>query len=67
MKLTKRTAICILGLLLGGCASSASVHQEAFFKDIKKSPLRPWYTRQTMPGDPDGYQEYYGIQVRVGL
>ncbi len=67
MKFVRSTVLSILGLLLVGCASSANIQQEAFFKDVKKSPLRPWYTRQTMPGDPDGFTEYYGVQLRIGL
>ena len=67
MEIARIAAFCILGLLLAGCASSARVHQEAFFQDVKKSPLRPWYTRQKIPGDPTGFTEYYGVQLRVGL
>ena len=65
MRLAKRTAVCLLVPILCSCAAGQRVSNSELFKELKKSPLRPWYARQVLSGDPARKLEYYGVQLKL--
>ena len=60
-----RTAIAVLCcLMLGACASGAGFNREELLDGLKKFPIRPYFTRQVLPGDPSNSTRFYGLQFR---
>ena len=65
MRFVKLQAICLSVLILCGCAGGSRISSSEFSEELKKFPIRPWYARQVLSGDPEKKIEYYGVQLKL--
>ena len=67
IRLARVFAAGLICLTLVGCASGSSVSSKEILDAVKNSPIRPYFARQTLRGDPANSIRYYGIQFQKRL
>jgi len=67
MRARTQWAVYLLALLASGCAAKNPTAGGGLTETLKNFPVRPWYTRQVLRGDPANGIDYYGVQLKLPL